>query len=168
MSLLFSKNVQLQCISFNYALLPQLLCATLRRDTPPTDWFPGKKMMPVAETDYRRNCPHQNIYCKCRKLAFKKHSFLQIQFPALTTSFGVDSTACSSNSAINSSDWRHFFVPTSQCRLEFLSVRKECINAHAHHGLTPSGSRQSWVVCVSWNLVSMLRFKLPDKVFILL
>ena len=69
-----------------------------------------KKMTPVTETDYRRNCPNQNIYCQCRKLAFKKHIFLQSQIPALTTSFGVDSTACSSNSAI-SSDWRHFFVP---------------------------------------------------------
>ena len=101
-----------------------------------------EKMTPITETDYRQNCPHQNFYCQCRKLAFKKHSFLQSQFLALTTSFGVDSTACSSNSAI-SSDWRHFFVPrTSQCRLEFSSVQKECINAHTHQGLTLSGSRQ--------------------------
>ena len=127
-----------------------------------------KKMTPVTETDYRRNCPNQNIYCQCRKLAFKKHSFLQSQIPALTTSFGVDSTACSSNSAI-SSDWRHFFVPgTSQSKLEFSSVRKKCISAHARQGLTPSVSRQSRVVCVSWDLVSMYRFILPDKDFILL
>ena len=79
-------------------------------------------MAPVTETDYRRNYPHQNFYFQCRKLAFKKHSFLQSQFPALTTSFGVDSTACSSKSAI-SPDWRHLFVPGT--RLEFSSVRKE-------------------------------------------
>ena len=64
-------------------------------------------MTPVTETNYRWNCPHQNLYCQCRKLALKKHSFLQRQFIALTTSFSVDRTACSSNRAI-SSDWRHY------------------------------------------------------------
>ena len=86
---------------------------------------------------------HQSFYCQCRKLAFKKHNFLQSHFPALTTSFGVDITACSPNSAI-SSDWRHFLSrePVS-ADLNFRASRKACINAHALQGLTPSGSRKN-------------------------
>ena len=84
-------------------------------------------MTPVIETDYRRNCPHQNFYCQCRKLTFKKHGFLQSQFPALTTTFGVDSTTCSSNSTI-SFDWRHFLSqePVS-ADLNFLASERSAL-----------------------------------------
>ena len=125
-------------------------------------------MTPVTETDYRRNCLHQNLYCQCRKLAFKKHCFLQSQFPALTTSFGVDSTACSSNSAILSTGVIFLSREPVSTDLNFPVSEKDWINAHARQGLTLSGSQQSRVVCVIWDLVSMYRFIFPDKDFILL
>ena len=88
---------------------------------------------------------HQNL------LSMQETYFQKAQFPAFPTSFGAESSACSSNSAILS-DWCQFFPQrTSHCKLEFSSARKDCINTHVRQVLTPRKVES----CVSVGTLSL-------------
>ena len=67
---------------------------------------------------------------------FAKNVLFESKFPALTINVLVRTVP----PVVSFSDWRHFFLPgTSQWRLEFSSVRKGLINAHARQGFNPVG-----------------------------